>query len=765
MNFLKLATSKEAMDLFNAARNTVAQMTARATPQRDKFPKAFDKKYMKRVVTEHSNLWFTCEMKDGGFAFVYKPGDWLAFYSPQLSDLDVMKIFYTDFVEISERKDAVNIINKIVEMIVANPESDPLYYAVATGLNKYVGQRVKQSNGKILNDFLTKNDETPAHIAAIHNQDIIRILVGNGFDLTKQTKDGNNIAHCAAQNLLAIKAIRESIQDEEFLKLITTENKKKETAIHLMIQYDNVFEYVLQYCPQAFAKKYDLPLIGILESYQLEDIKQVKEICQKLKVFDPQFADRPIKSDGSTILHVALKAKVLKTILNEIPEASIDIKDFNGKSPLHAAVLRADLEDIIALISYGANLNSRDSSGQTPLEYAVKKDDEKSVKALLLFNAETDGMDKVARSQKIRRLLESGSIKYYENETRAFKWQEDSLDHIALKKTVEKLASADSLTQFYNAISFDGGGIRGLVSLQILRELSNRFGDSFLQSFRTLGGTSTGSIVILAIAKYQNIDKVMKLYLRLKDDIFSGTRPYNGQVLEEKLLAELGNLTLSDIGKHKEMRLAITVTRVDVSPPKLEVFRSFSIPPNIRDDRFTKLENWTAAKVARCSSAAPTYFPSVDGKYMDGGIIANNPTCEILCDQQAITLLLPEAKSRMKIILSVGTGKTPTKKAENVDLSLGQNSIAGIVSSLNSIVHMKNVFVDQLTSADGVNVDRARMMSSSMDIAFFRFSPQLSQEYELDEVRAENLIEMMWETKLYMHTRHNDINILLSLMN
>ena len=34
----------------------------------------------------------------------------------------------------------------------------------------------------------------------------------------------------------------------------------------------------------------------------------------------------------------------------------------------------------------------------------------------------------------------------------------------------------------------------------------------------------------------------------------------------------------------------------------------------------------------RCSSAAPSYFTSVEGKYVDGGLMANNPT-QVLMQQ------------------------------------------------------------------------------------------------------------------------------------
>lgn len=39
-------------------------------------------------------------------------------------------------------------------------------------------------------------------------------------------------------------------------------------------------------------------------------------------------------------------------------------------------------------------------------------------------------------------------------------------------------------------------------------------------------------------------------------------------------------------------------------------------------------------KVARSTSAAPFFFPEFEGKFLDGGLIANNPTSDLLTEIQ-----------------------------------------------------------------------------------------------------------------------------------
>ena len=56
-----------------------------------------------------------------------------------------------------------------------------------------------------------------------------------------------------------------------------------------------------------------------------------------------------------------------------------------------------------------------------------------------------------------------------------------------------------------------------------------------------------------------------------------------------------------------------------------------------------------------CTSAAPTYFPTVNG-YIDGGVVANNPSLAALAQtQDRRTVPVPPSLDKI-VMLSVGTG-------------------------------------------------------------------------------------------------------------
>jgi uncharacterized protein len=81
-------------------------------------------------------------------------------------------------------------------------------------------------------------------------------------------------------------------------------------------------------------------------------------------------------------------------------------------------------------------------------------------------------------------------------------------------------------------LALDGGGIRGIVTLQILRRieslLKERFGDGDLRLcdyFDLIGGTSTGAIIAAGLATGYSVEKLDELYRGLgrhvfKDELF-----------------------------------------------------------------------------------------------------------------------------------------------------------------------------------------------------------------------------------------------------
>ncbi|MGW3447333.1 ankyrin repeat domain-containing protein [Streptomyces sp. NPDC001076] len=67
-----------------------------------------------------------------------------------------------------------------------------------------------------------------------------------------------------------------------------------------------------------------------------------------------------------------------------------DVRDRQGRTPLHAAALRGDLTEVERLIGVGADPSAADSNGFTPLHLAAQEGHAGAAEALLNAGAEVD---------------------------------------------------------------------------------------------------------------------------------------------------------------------------------------------------------------------------------------------------------------------------------------------------------------------------------------------------------------------------------------
>jgi patatin-like phospholipase/acyl hydrolase len=215
----------------------------------------------------------------------------------------------------------------------------------------------------------------------------------------------------------------------------------------------------------------------------------------------------------------------------------------------------------------------------------------------------------------------------------------------------------------YRVISIDGGGIRGLVTTILLQRIIASKGlESLLHSVDLLAGTSTGGLLALGIAHELDLQRIRDVYVKKGPKIFDDSwlddlvdlgklrgADYDIKPLRRELRALFGQATLGELKK----RVLITAFDLDneASEPahrtwKPKLFHNF---PGSNNDR-----QILAADVGLYTSAAPTYFPSVEG-YVDGGVYASNPAMCALAQTQD-GRYQPTPPLDEVILLSLGTG-------------------------------------------------------------------------------------------------------------
>ena len=252
-------------------------------------------------------------------------------------------------------------------------------------------------------------------------------------------------------------------------------------------------------------------------------------------------------------------------------------------------------------------------------------------------------------------------------------------------------------------LALDGGGIRGVMTLQVLIKMEDLLAEKSGQGenfrlcnyFDYIGGTSTGAIIAagLAIGKsarflsdfYQEVGPAMfeKAFIlkRLK-------HLYKSEPLTEKLKEVFGADTTLSSDALKCLLLVVTrnVTTDSPWPISSNPYAKYNAPD--RPDRNTQIPLW---QLVRASTAAPVFFPpevvqwdpndpSKAFLFEDGGLTPyNNPAFLIarMATHPAYKLSWPTGERNL-LVMSVGTGSAATIDAD-VN-SGGKNAFSNLVS-------------------------------------------------------------------------------------
>lgn len=148
----------------------------------------------------------------------------------------------------------------------------------------------------------------------------------------------------------------------------------------------------------------------------------------------------------------------------------------------------------------------------------------------------------------------------------------DSPRSCASDKEVSKIKSG-------RLLCMDGGGIRGLVLVQMLLEIEKMAQTPIHHLFDWVAGTSTGGILALALGSGKTMKQCMCLYLRMKDQAFVGSRPYASDNLENLLKESLGEFTVMTDIKHP--KIMVTGVMADRKPVDLHLFRNYQCASDI----------------------------------------------------------------------------------------------------------------------------------------------------------------------------------------
>ncbi|XP_053665566.1 calcium-independent phospholipase A2-gamma-like [Anopheles marshallii] len=315
-------------------------------------------------------------------------------------------------------------------------------------------------------------------------------------------------------------------------------------------------------------------------------------------------------------------------------------------------------------------------------------------------------------------------------------------------------------------LSIDGGGIRGIIVMELLRKLERLTNRRIFDLFDLVCGVSTGAILVCALASEKGLTLAEGIHLYKKiaykifhrpstldklsgaSRLFSSHAYYDIDLWESLLKRHVGyrriidTVMLPNVPKFCCVSTTVCDEHIDA-----HVFRNYTLPQNVQSV-YAGSHTARLWEVVRASSAAPAYFgdfPLNGQLHQDGGILYNNPT----------TVAIHEAKclwpnERIQCVVSFGTGRTRGKSND------GQKIISpNILEQASLSSSWKTKFLRILDSATDTEAAHTVLSDLLPPGHYFRFNPYLTEFLSMVEVRPEKIAQLEKDTAMY-YARNED---------
>ena len=205
------------------------------------------------------------------------------------------------------------------------------------------------------------------------------------------------------------------------------------------------------------------------------------------------------------------------------------------------------------------------------------------------------------------------------------------------------------------ALSIDGGGIKGVMVTRALAILEEELGQSAYETFRLLAGTSTGSIISTGVASGLSGEALHALYTELGATIFPRTwrsflwpltrYRYESDPLASALRSYIGERAMGDFWS-EDPQTDVVITAFDLVENRTRFIKPWK----------PEYMSWPVVQAVLASSTVPTYFPVVEGRYVDGGVGSYSNPCYLAAYETRFCLDWDPAETTL---ISLGTGRDP----------------------------------------------------------------------------------------------------------
>jgi uncharacterized protein len=321
--------------------------------------------------------------------------------------------------------------------------------------------------------------------------------------------------------------------------------------------------------------------------------------------------------------------------------------------------------------------------------------------------------------------------------------------------------SSDQSTELAPVLSIDGGGIRGIIPAMVLAEFERRAGRPIAEMFDLIAGTSTGGIIAIGLTRpgadgrpRWSAQQLVDLYLERGPRIFDPDLVHSIKTLYGMINERYDTRGLDEVLDQYCGGSTLAQSVTDVLIPAYDVVKRALFFFDSAKARADPAHDFSAAFVARATSAAPTYFePPLfetgplreDLVFVDGGLFANNPGMCAFAEAQRGRF------GRSMLLVSLGTGSCTRQLPHDEVRHWGMAQWARPILSV--------VF-------DGVSMAIDQQLSALLGgERYWRFETILDEARDdFDDVSRRNLRRLMHQADRLIAERSADIDHVISLL-
>ena len=260
---------------------------------------------------------------------------------------------------------------------------------------------------------------------------------------------------------------------------------------------------------------------------------------------------------------------------------------------------------------------------------------------------------------------------------------------------------------------FAGGGFYGIGACAVLANLERDLNQTSVSyCFDFFAGTSVGSMIAGMLAIGLTADKILGLFLLNLKPIFGNERwayklakmgsRFDDSYVNSLLKTIFGTTTMD------QLRKPTFIYAWNATTQDLKVFSCADVGVPL----------WYAV---RCSMAAPTYFPPIDGIYMDGGMAANNPAPHTVA---ALKECLGVPYDEIRMIDFVTSGLNPPKSKCDPNAFILTTLNRDIIPALTSGNSSDSIYIAK-SMVGASNVFEIRPACANYDMAQTEKAPEI----------------------------------------